>query len=336
MKVLVTGASGFLGRPLVARLRADGMRVRAFVRSGKESQVDADEVATGDLRDTASLSRAVEGVNVVVHAGARVSTSGSWEEFQATNVDATRELMRLAAQAGAERFVHVSSLSVYGVPYDGAVVTEDGPFEEGAEERGGYARSKFLADAAAREAIASGAKVVIVRPGLLYGPGHTPPLARRAVGLGPLLRVILASPEYLLPLAYVENVADALSLAARVPAAVGRAYTVVDTHAQQGDYARLYRRVRGGRWLSVYVPPRVLGTGIGLVEKAMGALGRRSPITRHQVERTLRSARFDGTRAERELGWRPRFRLEDALRRSFRPDEAGAGAKTKHPVKSAA
>ena len=81
MKVLVTGASGFLGGPLVARLRADGMAVRALVRAGKESAVDADEVSTGDLRDDASLERAVAGVDAVVHCGARVSTGGPWEEF---------------------------------------------------------------------------------------------------------------------------------------------------------------------------------------------------------------------------------------------------------------
>lgn len=335
MKVLVTGASGFLGVPLVARLRADGMAVRALVRPGKEAGIQADEVATGDLRDEPSLARAVSGVDAVVHCGARVSTSGSWEEFEAVNVLATRRLIALAADAGVGRFVHVSSLSVYGIPYDGAVVTEDGPFEEGVEERGGYARSKFLADQLAREAIATGARVTIVRPGLLYGPGRKPPLARRAVGLGPL-RVIVASPDYLLPLAYVENVADALSLAVRVPAAAGRAYTVVDTHAPQSDYARLYRRVGGGRWVALHAPLRLVGLAVGALESLARVLGRRSPITRHQVERTLRSARFDVTRAERELGWRPRVPLEEALRRSFAGRPAGEGAGAAQPMKSAA
>jgi nucleoside-diphosphate-sugar epimerase len=162
-----------------------------------------------------------------------------------------------------------------------------------------------------------------------------PPLARRAVRVGPL-RVVLASPEYLLPLAYVENVADALSLAVRVPAAVGRAYTVVDTHAHQGDYARLYRRVSGKRWLAFYAPPALLGMGIGAIEKMARAVGKRSPITRHQVERTLRSARFDVSRAERELGWRPRVCLEDALRRSFGRDSGSDGNAAAPPMKSAA
>ena len=162
----------------------------------------------------------------------------------------------------------------------------------------------------------AGAPVTIVRPGLLYGPGRTPPLARRVAALGPL-RILLASPDYLLPLAYVDNVADAIVLAARTPAARGRAYTIVDVHARQADYARLYRQCAGASWTPVYAPLGLVRAAASAAERAAGLLGRRSPITRHQVERTLRSATFVTRRAHDELGWQPRVPLDEALRRSF-------------------
>ncbi len=316
MLVLVTGANGFLGSALTARLRAQGVRVRALVRPGRAALTDADEICEGDLTDSAALARAVAGVERVFHAGARVSTNGAWEEFEAANVRGTEDLIRLAGEAGVQRFVHVSSVSVYAVTHDGAVVTEDGPFDDTSEDRGFYARSKLAADRIAQEAIGRGAPVVIVRPCLLYGPGQVPPLARRAISVGPL-RLILAGRDYRLPLAYVDNVADALWLASDVPAAVGRAYTIVDAHLRQDEYARLYRQVSGQSWTPVFLPLAPIRLAVSAVEGLARAVGKRSPITRHQVERTLRSAVFSVERAERELGWRPRIAVEEALRRSF-------------------
>lgn len=320
--VLVTGAAGFLGGAIVARLRADGMRVRAFVRPGRA--VTADEVVEGDLRDREALARAVAGVDAVVHAGARVATTGEWEEFEATNVAATRTLIELARAAGVRRIVHVSSLSVYAVPNDGAVVREDSAYDDAGGERGFYARSKLLADQAAMAAIADGAPVTVVRPGLLYGPGQRPPLARRSIGLGPL-RLLMARRGYLLPLAYVENVADAIALAVTHPAAVGRAYTIVDFHAPQAEYARLYRQMQGANWFPLYLPLGVVRAGVSGVETLAKLAGRRAPISRHQVDRTLRSATFSTRRARQELGWQPRVPLDEALRRSFAPPPAAAG-----------
>lgn len=333
MKALVTGATGFLGAATVARLRADGVTVRALVRA-EAAASEADERCIGDLRDSDVLARAVAGVDWVIHAGARVSTTGAWEEFEAVNVGATQALIQCAAAAGVRRFVHVSSLSVYAVPTDGAVITEDSPYDDGAEERGFYARSKLAADQAASAAMRAGAALTIVRPGLLYGPGRKPPLARRAAALGPL-RILLASPNYLLPLAYVDNVAEAIVLAARTPAASGRAYTIVDVHARQADYARLYRQQSGARWVPLYPPLGLLRAAASAAERAAGLLGRRAPITRHQVERTLRSATFLTRRAHEELGWQPRVPLEEALRRSFAPrrlPEAGGAAPIHSPA----
>lgn len=315
MKALVTGATGFLGAATVARLRADGVSVRALVRS-EAAGGEADERCVGDLRDAASLARAVDGVDWVVHAGARVSTSGAWEEFEAVNVRATETLIEQAVAAGVRRIVHVSSLSVYAVPADGATITEESPYDDGADERGFYARSKLAADQIACRAMRAGAPLTIVRPGLLYGPGRLPPLARRVVALGPL-RVLFASPDYLLPLAYVDNVADAIVLATRGAVAQGRAYTIVDVHARQADYARLYREIGGQRWRPLYAPRPLLRLAASGVEAAARMLGRRAPITRHQVERTLRSATFITRRAHDELGWHPRVPLDDALRHTF-------------------
>ncbi|HSQ00944.1 MAG TPA: NAD-dependent epimerase/dehydratase family protein [Candidatus Dormibacteraeota bacterium] len=312
--VLVTGAAGFLGGAIVARLRADGMRVRAFVRPGRAAA--ADERVEGDLRDREALTRAVEGVDAVVHAGARVATTGAWEEFEATNVGATTAIIDAARAAGVRRVVHVSSLSVYAVPNDGAVVREDSAYDDGGGERGFYARSKLLADQAAMAAIAAGAPVTVVRPGLLYGPGQRPPLARRSIAVGPL-RLLMARRGYLLPLAYVDNVADAIALAVTSPAAEGRAYTIVDVHAPQADYARLYRQVQGANWVPFYLPLGLLRAGVSGVETLARLAGRRAPISRHQVDRTLRSATFTTRRAHEELGWHPRIALDEALRRSF-------------------
>lgn len=316
MRVLVTGAAGFLGTAIVRRLRSEGTVVRALLRPGGRQAADADETLSGDLGNIESLPEAFEGVDGVVHAGARVSTSGSWEEFEAANVTATGAVIRMAAAAGARRIVHVSSLSVYAVPNDGAVVREDDPYDEGAGERGFYARSKQAADRLAMAAIRGGAPVTVVRPGLLYGPGRAAPLGRRVIRLGPFL-VALASPGYLLPLAYVDNVADAVALALTTDRAAGRAYTIVDAHVPQRQHLDRYRELSGDRRIPLYPPLGIVRAAASGAERAAALLGRRAPVTRHQVERTLRSATFDGRRAEQELGWKPNVPVGEAMRRTL-------------------
>lgn len=326
MRTLVTGATGFVGAAVLRRIAADeGEIARAMVRPGTAGRCAAAEVIEGDLADPSSFAAALDGVDRVIHAGARVATSGSWDEFHAVNVRGTEALIEASERAGVGHFVHVSSLSVYDVPGDGVTVHEDSPLETGADERGFYARSKLEADRVAQAAIARGAPVTIVRPGLIFGPGRKVPLARRAVAAGPF-RLLLSSPDYLLPMSFVDNVADALVLASRRPEAIGRIYTVVDEHVRQADYARMFRQASGESWRALFVPPVVIRSAASLVERAARAAGRRPPLSRHQVERTLRSARFDGSRARAELEWHPRVPIFEGLRRSFaaRPGANGA------------
>jgi len=336
MKALVTGASGFLGRSIVRRLLTEGVAVRAFVHLGRSVDSAGAEVYEGDICDDAAVEAAVRGVDWVVHAAARVETSGKWEEFAEVNVRGTQRLIRAAQAAGVQRIVHISSLSVYAVPSDGVTITEDSPYESESESRGHYSRSKLAADRLALGAARRGAPVVVLRPGLLYGPGKRPPLARQSFSVR-RLKLILATRRYVLPLAYVDNVADAVLLAARCEEAVGKAFTIVDQNVPQAEYVRSYLRASRESWRPVYLPVGLVAAAAWGLERGLRLARRRSPITYHQVRRATLNAHFECSRAARLLGWRPAVDIEEGLRRSFAAlrDEptpaAGAAATVNSP-----
>lgn len=316
MKALVTGGNGFLGRRIVPRLLREGIEVRALVRPGRAEHCVGAELFEGDVCDDASVATAVCGVDWVVHAAARVETSGSWESFAETNIRGLRRVIRAAQAAGVQRIVHVSSLSVYAVTQDGVTITEDSPYESEADARGHYSRSKLAADRLALDAAQRGAPVVVLRPGLLYGPGKRPPLARQSFSVGPF-KLILAPPAYPLPMTYVDNVADAVLLAAAATDVVGRAFTIVDANVPQAEYAALYREASGERWRPVFLPVGMIATAAWGLERALRLARRRSPVTYHQIRRATHRARYDCSRAERLLGWRPAVSVPDGLRRTF-------------------
>jgi dihydroflavonol-4-reductase len=161
--VLVTGASGFLGWHVARVLREHGYPVRALVRAG--SRVDALDVepVAGDLRDPASLARAVSGCGLVFHVAAdyRLWAKEPAEMYR-SNVDGTRNLLEASRQAGVERVVYTSTVGCIGVP-DGGIGNEDLPVTL-EEMAGDYKRSKFLAEQVALEFARGGLPVVIVNP----------------------------------------------------------------------------------------------------------------------------------------------------------------------------
>jgi len=315
MKALVTGATGFLGRSIVQRLLREGVAVRALARPGRS--VDGGvEVVEGDLCDDASVDAAVRDVDWVVHAAARVATSGTWESFAEVNVRGTRRVIRAAQAAGVRRIVYISSLSVYAVPHDGVTITEESPYESEGDARGHYSRSKLAADRVALGAAEHAAPVVVLRPGLLYGPGKRPPVARQSFNLAGL-KLILATPEYRMPMTYIDNVADAVLLAARADDAVGKAFTIVDGNVRQADYVKSYLAASGERWRPVFLPVDMVAVAALVLERGLRLARRRSPVTYHQVRRATRSASYDCSRAERLLGWRPAVGIDEGLRRTF-------------------
>lgn len=126
-KVLVTGATGFLGKYVVEELSQHGYQVRAFGRNRKVGQsLENSSVAffQGDLIQAKGLTQACQGMDMVVHAGALSTVWGPWEDFYQTNVLGTKYVLDACREAGIQRLVYVSSPSIYAAPRDQIAIKE--------------------------------------------------------------------------------------------------------------------------------------------------------------------------------------------------------------------
>ena len=162
--ILVTGATGFVGWHVARKLIEQGVRVRALARDpSRLRELPEAEAVLGDLRDRASLDRAVEGCGVVYHVAADYRLwARDPEEMYRSNVEGTRSLLEAAQKAGVERVVYTSTVGCIGLP-QGSLGCEDTPVSLD-EMTGPYKRSKFLAEQVALDFAAKGLPVVIVNP----------------------------------------------------------------------------------------------------------------------------------------------------------------------------
>lgn len=316
MKVLVTGGTGFLGRNVVRRLLDAGDSVRVLARSplAKAAGRPAGaEEALGDLRDAASLRRAVEGIEAICHCAAHVQTGGSWSEFEEVTIRGTERLLEAARREGVKRFLHVSSLGVYGLNGK-ETITEESPFDNSETSRGHYTRSKIESERLVwKYSRENDLSVTVIRPGVLYGPGRPPFVARLCVPIGPKLRIALGRSQQRLPLAYVENVADAICLALRSNLAAGKSYNIVDQGIFQKEYLAQLRRVDLSKARTILLSPTPLYPFLSLFEQLCRWIGISPPVSRHQFERALASLYYDTSRAHKELGWSARFGVVEGL-----------------------
>jgi UDP-glucose 4-epimerase len=314
MIVLVTGASGYLGRALTTRLARDGMAVRGAVRR-PEAQLPAGvQPVMVDLQeDTPSLASALAGCEAVVHCAAHLG-DGARERFRRVNVDGTRALLDAAARAGVRRFVHVSSIAVYGWAQPGSVVGPQHGYDPCPELRDDYAWSKIEADRWAALYSARGLlDVVTLRPGIIYGGGRDF-VARMFRAVGGKLRVIFGSPRMRVPLVHVSDVVDAIARAIAVPSRIARAVNVVGPDCPtQAEYLSLRRVRKGDRMPAVYVP-------VTLARLAGAHAARRTrfrvPTGRHLgycLEWATQEASYSLRPAMTELDWSPSVRLSDGL-----------------------
>jgi predicted dehydrogenase/nucleoside-diphosphate-sugar epimerase len=321
--VLVTGASGALGGEVVKRLRAEGRRVRVLVRRPPEVVPDGVEVALGDLGDPSAVDRAVRGAKTVIHAGAAMK--GGWVEHETGTVRGTQHVLDACLKHRVQKLVHVSSMSVidWAGSANDAPVDENTPFEPRAEERGSYTRAKLEAEklvtAFARR---HGFATVILRPGQIFGgkiPLLTPAVARKAGKRW----LVLGGGDVRLPLVYMDDVVDAILLAADGPLRNGEVIQLVDDYTPTQD--ELLAQVLGPRAKTLHLPRPIL-FGLGkFSEFPLGLLKRQSPVAAYRLKSALARRTFQSVNAEL-LGWKPRVGAREGIRRVTSPTTNTSGA----------
>ena len=319
--VLVTGATGFLGSHLLARLRAAGRAVTIVSRSPRPAlEAQGMRVVVGELHDPAVCREAVRGAATVFHVAARVGIWGPYNDFYRDNVVATRCLLDAARAAGAARFVHTSTPSVVYNGRDLAGADESLPLTTSCPSP--YPLTKALAEHEVLAAHSLSFRTCALRPHLIWGIGdpHLVPriLARAAAGR---LRVV-GTGENLVDMVHVENATDAqlqaeqaLGSGAGAGPAGGRAYFITN-----GEPVNLWRWIDGllvalGR---PPLPARRIPLGLA---SALGAaceatwtvlpLRGEPPMTRFVAAELARHHWFSIAAARRDLGYAPRVSMAE-------------------------
>lgn len=320
---LLTGASGFIGGHLAARLVRDGYQVRCLVRPTSDTAKLAGlgvELVHGDLTDPASLARAVEGCRYVVHSGAMVSDWALPHEIESVNVAGTRSLLAASAQAAVQRFVHISSTDVYGHPGTAEVGETHGPVRFA----NWYAQTKRGAEDEVRRAGAEGLETVILRPATVYGPGCRETVLEVARAVRKRQMLLVAGGRAVVGLCYVDNLADAVMLALEHERATGRVFNITD--GSDVSWRRFVDDLAAGlgappaRFNVPY--PVAAGLALGL-EHGYRALRRstglktRALLSRQAVQLMGIDQSFSTASARELLGWEPRVDYQTGLRQTL-------------------
>ncbi|MCZ2839363.1 NAD-dependent epimerase/dehydratase family protein [Modestobacter sp. VKM Ac-2985] len=314
MRVLVTGASGMLGRAMVQGLLDRGEEVTVLQR--RPAGLPCREVR-GDVADPAVVARAVAGQDAVVHLAAKVDVTGRWAEYARANIEGTRTVVDACRQAAVGRLVHVSSPSVaHG---GSALVGVGAQPADPARARGHYSRSKAVAEQLALAADDAALAVLVVRPHLVWGPGDTQ-LVERIVERARAGRLpVIGSGAALIDTTYVDNAADAL-LAAVDACGPVHGEALVVSNGEPRPVAEVLDRLC--RAAGVPGPRRRVPFGAawaagGLVEAFWTATQRRStpPLTRFLAEQLATAHWFDQRRTREALHWTPQVSLDEGFAR---------------------
>jgi nucleoside-diphosphate-sugar epimerase len=317
MRLYLTGATGYIGKALCLRLRAEGHEVRALVRatSPPETLALLEEIGVatfpGDIRDRASLREGMSGADWVVHAAAELDLHAPDDRMAGVNVAGSENVASLASKLGVGRFLSISSVAAFGgSPADGTAATETTPPQLPLPTR--YCVTKAAGEERVQQWARQGLKVNTVFPSLVYGPpgkkqGANSLLRSQMLGRFPAL----IAPEKLTSWVFLDDLVDGIArVIERAPP--GRGYLLA---GEAWSIRRMAQRVAE---LSGTKPPRrelsvpAAKALFRLAGPFLKLAGRPLPIPLEQLDSLDRHWSFDDSRAREELGWRPRG-LEEGL-----------------------
>jgi nucleoside-diphosphate-sugar epimerase len=313
VKTLVTGAAGFTASHLCERLVQEGYQIRGLVRDLKrcsDLRRQGVDLVVGDLRDTRSLTSAVEGIDVIYHIAASFRVeNASRKEMWKTNVEGTRNLLDAAVQAGVQRFVHCSTVGVHG-DIGNPPANEETPYGPGDE----YQESKTEGERLVLQYMAEGRLPgVVFRPGGIFGPGDL-----RFLKLFRAIKnrrfVMLGSGQVTYHMIYIDDLIDGILLCGTQERSLGGIYILAgEEPATLNQLVQIIAEslgVRPPRW---HFPVAPVYVAAHLCELLCKPFGINPPLYRRRVDFFRKNRAFDTSKARRELGFQPKTDLKTGI-----------------------
>jgi dihydroflavonol-4-reductase len=318
VRVLVTGATGFTGGHLARTLAARGDAVSVLVRGENPAAAalaaSGIRLFTGDVRDRQSLTAAMDGVEVVYHIAAMYRVAGLGDDvYRAVNATAVRDVVEVAARAGARRVVHCSTVGVHG-DVEHPPANEDAPLKPGDI----YQETKLEGESLARGTGARvGIEVTIARPTGIYGPGDRR-LLKLFRGVARQRWFTLGSGEIYYHLTFIDDLVEGFRLCGTHPAAANRTYILAGGEVTTlNALVALVADVAGVPVPKTHLPVWPFWTAGALCELVCAPFGIEPPLFRRRVDFFTKSRAFDITRAREEIGYAPRVGLREGIGRTL-------------------
>jgi len=316
MRVFVTGASGFVGKRLVPRLQTDGHAVTALLLPTEAEPAWRDvRVVRGDITVATGLAGALDGQGAVIHLAGAVGYGQTLERCNAVNRDGTRHVADEAVRAGARRFLHMSSVSVYGRPV-GVTVTEDFPLRKINDP---YGDTKIDAEQIVTALAAAGnLDLTIVRPTVIYGPGDDKFLPKLAENLRAGRARIIGPGTNIVDAFHVDDAVDFLARVLVDPRAVGGVYNLSNpNNPTWNELIALAAAAIGVPPPRQHVPFPLAWCLAAAMEAVGWATGKPPQLTRYAVRVVGKPYFYSFDRARRDLGYEPTIDLREGVRRFF-------------------
>jgi nucleoside-diphosphate-sugar epimerase len=315
--ILVTGATGFLGRNLCEHLARQGYRLRALARPTSDVtflEALGVEIAIGDVRDLDSVRAALAGCDTVVHAAARFRLWGPPEIFEEINLWGTRNVLATAYALGVRRFIHISTIIVVGPQPPGILIAEATPY--GPYHGDNYARTKMGGERLALSYAEIGLPVIVLRLGALYGPwGH---YAFNRLFFEEFLRgwrVQVHQGRHVIFPCYVGDAVTAIE-AALTRGRIGEVYNVSGESITHREANQTVSRLAGKSSYRLNVPARLMINFARLLE-FIALFTRREPFyPLNLVPYVFEDWHVCSDKASRELGFEP-VSFEEGARRTL-------------------
>lgn len=303
-RILVTGASGFVGQALITRLNELGYGVRAALRSSSAQFSSEDNVVVGNINEKTNWKQALASIECVVHLASRThitddKSADPLAAYREINVSGTAHLAKQAISSGVRRFVFMSSIKVNGESTTSEPFCESSP----PQPQDPYGLSKLEAERVLRSITqGEGMETVTLRPPLVYGPGVKGNLLRLLRMIDRGIPLPLASVNNLRSFIGVNNLADAIIFAIEARVAAGQTYLISD--GEDLSTPELIRKLSSsmGRHPSLWPCP------VSLLNFVAPLIGKRE-----EVSRLTGSLQVDSSRIRKELGWQPRHSLDQGL-----------------------